>query len=279
MKEEFINFPAGCEGLPFYVILAGTSYCDGSYRIGRAESNCLVMEYVLSGEGTIYVDGRKYIAGEGDFYMLAPGSRHYYYSDEENPWVKIWVNASGPLAAKLLEIYNPGNLVVFPDPSGGEYIRQIHRIGNESGSDGAREKHDRAAGIFLQLLQHLHGRVYRQRVKYGPETSRLKEYIDSRVTESVSLKELSELVYLSESQVIRIFKKDMGVTPYEYILEKKLEHAGLLLRSTGLMIKEIAYELGFCDEHYFSYLFRKKMGMTPTAYRREGDLEKTFSVK
>ena len=76
------------------------------------------------------------------------------------------------------------------------------------------------------------------------------------------------MVFLSESQIIRIFKKDLSVSPYEYILDQKLAQARLLLRSTGLMVKEIAFQLGFCDEHYFSSLFKQKTGKTPTAYRK-----------
>ena len=62
-----------------------------------------------------------------------------------------------------------------------------------------------------------------------------------------------------------------GVTPYRYLLSRRLETARLLLRGTALPVREIAFRLCFSDEHYFSSLFRRKTGQTPSAYRRDPD--------
>ena len=86
------------------------------------------------------------------------------------------------------------------------------------------------------------------------------------------------MAYLSESQIIRIFKKDMGKTPYEYSLELRLEHAKKLLRDTRMMVKEISAALHFCDEHYFSYLFKQKVGLTPLQYRKKETLLTNFII-
>ena len=73
MKEEFVHFLDVEEALPFVVELAGISYCDGSYRIHRPKSKCMVAEYIISGEGTVILDGKVYHAKAGDIYMLPPG--------------------------------------------------------------------------------------------------------------------------------------------------------------------------------------------------------------
>ena len=104
--------------------------------------------------------------------------------------------------------------------------------------------------------------------KASEESEAIKRYIDENFTKKITLEELSELVFLSKSQVIRIFRQDIGKTPYEYILDLKLERSKMLLKNTRLMVKEIAFSLGFSDEHYFSYLFKEKMGKTPTSYRK-----------
>ena len=57
------------------------------------------------------------------------------------------------------------------------------------------------------------------------------------------------------------------MTPYAYLLEKKLELAGQLLRDTNLSVREIAEKLSFADEYYFSNVFKKKMGVTPSLWR------------
>ncbi|MCI5649183.1 MAG: AraC family transcriptional regulator [Fusicatenibacter sp.] len=273
MREEFVTFPGPQAENRFWIELAGISYCDGSYRIRRnAGEHVIVMEYVLGGEGTILVNGRAYQAKEGDIYLLPPGKSHDYYSDAKNPWTKIWFNARGPLTESLLEIYNPGQRVVFENAGGCSFFERIHAIGKNR-SDTAAEKHQSAALVFHELLQYLYQKYDAGERTYSEETRVCIEFIENHITESISLKQLGELVYLSESQVIRNFRRDLGVTPYEYILDRKMEQAKLLLRSTRLRVKEIAFHLGFCDEHYFTYLFGKRNGQTPMAYRKSSDIE------
>ena len=63
-------------------------------------------------------------------------------------------------------------------------------------------------------------------------------------------------------------KKEMKITPYEYHLKNKIDRAMLLLETSDLSIKEIAFSLGFSDEHYFSDIFKRKTGIKPTHYRK-----------
>lgn len=269
MKEKFIHFPTGDKKSHFTVLLAGTSYCDGSYRIEREKSDCMVMEYIIKGRGTVVANGITYEVKAGDIYVLPVGGNHLYYSDKSEPWEKVWFNATGSLTSVLLGEYNPRDMVVFSNAGGKEYFERIHEIGISSYVSGL-EKHKRAALVFHELLQYLYDKFYGEKCVYTKETARMKAYLDEHVTENVSLKELGELVYLSESQVVRNFKRDLGKTPHEYCLEMKLDQAKKLLKNTRLMVREIAEYLGFCDEHYFSYIFKKKVGRSPLGYRNNG---------
>lgn len=270
MKEKFIHFPTGDKESHFTILLAGISYCDGSYRIEREKSDCMVVEYVIKGRGMVVANGITYEAKAGDIYVLPVGWDHLYFSDKTEPWEKIWFNAAGTLTGSLLSEYNPRDIVVFQNAGGRAYVESIHQIGNDS-TITAQEKHRKAAIVFHELLQYLYDKFYEEKCIYSKETILMKAYLDDRVMKNVSLKELGELVFLSESQVVRNFKRDIGKTPHEYCLEMKLDQAKKLLKNTRLMVKEIAEHLGFCDEHYFSYIFKRKMGRSPLEYRRNGE--------
>ena len=75
---------------------------------------------------------------------------------------------------------------------------------------------------------------------------------------------------MSKSNVIRIFKRDCGVTPYEYLLELKTATAKALIADTDLPISRIAEKLGMGDVHAFSAMFLKRAGVRPGEYRRLG---------
>lgn len=97
-------------------------------------------------------------------------------------------------------------------------------------------------------------------------TALLKQY--EHISEEIELEKLAELSCLSKDHFIRLFKKGMGTTPLQYVNQKKIEKAQLLLLTEELAVKEIAFQLAFEDYSYFNRLFKKITGVTPQEYRR-----------
>ena len=125
------------------------------------------------------------------------------------------------------------------------------------------------APVYIELLSQIAEKQSGEE-KASKEAVTLKSYIDMHIEERISVKTLSELIYRSESQTIRIFKQNYKKTPYEYLLDGKINRAKILMTNTNISVKETAYRLGFSDEHYFSGIFRKKTGFSPTEYRKQG---------
>lgn len=94
-------------------------------------------------------------------------------------------------------------------------------------------------------------------------------FIRSQYDRSLTVGEVCRQAGVSRQQLIRLFRQEMGVTPIQYINHLRMMHAkDLLWRNINLSVKELAYELGFTDEHYFSRLFTRVVGESPTAFRR-----------
>lgn len=89
IKEDIIGFATPDIGLPFFIQMAGISYCDGSYLICRPQSEIICFEYIIQGCGTVQTEGKIFHPIKGDIYMLHAGHDHYYYSDADDPWIKI----------------------------------------------------------------------------------------------------------------------------------------------------------------------------------------------
>ena len=83
-----------------------------------------------------------------------------------------------------------------------------------------------------------------------------------------SLAEMGRLLHRSEIQTTRIFRRDFGETPYQYLLKRKLAAAQELLHCTRRTIKQISTDLHFSNEYYFAGLFKRKVGYSPGRYRR-----------
>lgn len=263
MREEIITVAAA--DVPFNIQMTGISYCDGGYRIRRGKSDIVCVEYIVSGSGSVICNGRRYYPKAGDMYMLPVGSEHIYYSDAEDPWVKIWFNASGELAERLPEMYSLGHRILFEGTDGSKYIKNIGKIcANDEFTPYEMQK--RCAAEFFALVGFLAENSGND-AKYS-DAKTVRNYIDRNITRPITLHELAELISKSTSQTIRCFKKEYGKTPYEYVLEEKIIRAKMLLKNTNMNVRNISEALSFGDEHYFSGLFRQKTGMTPTEFRR-----------
>jgi AraC-like DNA-binding protein len=108
---------------------------------------------------------------------------------------------------------------------------------------------------------------------YSPKTVHLREVIELHLFSNLSLEQLTKLCNLSLSSFKRKFKKEFNDSPANYIIGKKIEKAKEMLRMTNLSISEVAYEIGFQDQFYFTRLFKRKTGTTPSKFRLGEHLE------
>jgi AraC family transcriptional regulator, transcriptional activator for feuABC-ybbA operon len=95
------------------------------------------------------------------------------------------------------------------------------------------------------------------------------EYIRVHYADKIRVEDLCERANLSESNVIKLFKNNLGRTPVEYINQVRVNRAKELLLHTDMNIKEIAWETGFADEFYFSRVFKKMEGMSPRSFKQQ----------
>jgi AraC-like DNA-binding protein len=97
--------------------------------------------------------------------------------------------------------------------------------------------------------------------------ARLTEYIASHIDEQITVAMLADRVCLTESHLVKAFRKDLGITPLQYIIKRKIQYAQSLLLRTDMNVGEIARAVGMNDSSYFIRLFKKNIGFTPQDYR------------
>lgn len=93
-------------------------------------------------------------------------------------------------------------------------------------------------------------------------------YIRKNIDKTINISQLSGLCFLTDDHFIRLFKKEMKCTPTQYINQKKIERAQVMLIIDDLPIKEIAYNLSFDNISYFNKLFKSLTGLTPGEYKK-----------
>ncbi len=130
-----------------------------------------------------------------------------------------------------------------------------------------------ATALFLQLIFDVAGAIYLSENEAAAPThdglARVRTHIDRAFREKLDLDTLAEIACLSKGYLVTAFKHEYGRTPIDYQMAKRLEAAKHLLLATGLRTREIAQQVGYPNEYYFSRVFKRKVGRTATAFRQE----------
>ena len=101
----------------------------------------------------------------------------------------------------------------------------------------------------------------------GSIVKRAQAYICMNGTSAISRGQIADAVNVSEDYLTRIFKREMGLSPWDYLNRYRINLASNLLQETGKSISEIASETGFKDQAYFCRVFRKVKGINPGKLR------------
>jgi AraC-like DNA-binding protein len=124
------------------------------------------------------------------------------------------------------------------------------------------EKNIRVSLSGLHAVRHTTRTEIMKRLLIG------KEYIDSHFTNNPKIADIASIAFMSEFFFFRNFKLAFRTTPYQYILDKKIDLAKQLMHDEQIGFAEIAESCGFPDIFTFSKAFKRKCGFTPSATRR-----------
>ena len=114
------------------------------------------------------------------------------------------------------------------------------------------------------------GRVHRCRTSHlSRPVQACCEYIGLHLEDKLTLEHLAQQVGYTEYYLSKKFKREVGLTPNEYIRKARLERAALLLRTTQEDVQEISERLQFCSQSYFADHFRRLFSVSPTEYRQQ----------
>lgn len=97
----------------------------------------------------------------------------------------------------------------------------------------------------------------------------IDRYIDANIEQPIALADLAAIAVLSEYYFAREFRQTVGMPPHQYLIQKRIERAKLLLTTTQLSLLEICHAVGYASQSHFSHIFKQNMGLSPRDYRSQ----------
>ena len=200
---------------------------------------------------------------QGDIMQRVPGKSHaqVFESDHNEQFFCKVPKSLYYLMEERGEINNQRILKIQRGDALAEY---------QSCLDDCFAKNDPAYTLWRvkDLITQLHS-MSRGEVEEGSSIDDAKEYLLRHLPERVSLPALAEKLNMSYINFRRLFKKKTGLSPGSWLIQKRIQKAGQLLRSQEFTVKTISDSLGYPDVYTFSKQFKKEMGIPPSEYREE----------
>lgn len=98
--------------------------------------------------------------------------------------------------------------------------------------------------------------------------SKVMAFVDANVEQDLCVSTLATVAGMSPFYFCRSFKQSTGITPHQYVLNRRMEQARRLMNEKSVSLLEIAHKVGFTDQSQFTRVFHKIVGMTPSQYRK-----------
>ena len=251
---------------PFQFFAATTAAANSrTGSITRTNYQQCTVEYVSSGAGGLEINGQSYRPGKDSVYVLSQYSTHTYWPDRADPWQKLFFVISGDMMHYLLRAYGLEEVYYIPNCPGLKKHFESMLAVNHNSPDANRQ----AALIFHQFVEEAARIVHGMTTELPPEVEALKNALDESLENGFNLEHYAGKKGFSEAHLIRSFRHAFQTTPYEYLMNKKVETAKRLLLYSRLSVKEIAARLSFSDQYYFSNYFKRKTGAAPRTYRNQ----------
>jgi AraC-like DNA-binding protein len=100
------------------------------------------------------------------------------------------------------------------------------------------------------------------------QLSLVVSFIRQNLTNRLSLKSIANVASLSTASLYRLFKRELGISPVEFIIIERIKYAKRLLKDQNIYIKNVSFEAGFDDCNYFIRAFKHHEGITPKQYQQ-----------
>ncbi|MGO4730144.1 AraC family transcriptional regulator [Paenibacillus sp. 2KB_22] len=226
---------------------------------------------VIVGKGSLSIDNIVHTVSQDEWFLLKPGMHVEFQTDMEAPVRYQIILFSCVTLTRSRNAWHSG-AVDFPVTgklnisSNASDIREsmdtlVHGKDSFSSLEKTRRKH-LLHQLLIQLMMHVN--------EAAPPLAgmdRALEYMTHQYMKDIRVDQMARMAGLSVNHFIRTFKRQLNMTPIEYILKQRMAKAKQLLFSSD-KIKEIAEQVGYRDEHYFSRVFKKNEGVAPTLYMK-----------
>lgn len=231
-----------------------------------------IIIYCMEGQGWVTVNKKKMSISPSHFVVIPANTPHKYSAVENDPWTIYWVHFKGDVATYVVDLITNGAQDYMLQLSYNENrIKLFEEIYRHLEKGYIADNLQYVSMIFYHFLSSL---LYEEKYNETAGTpakdpiTLTMEMMQENIRGKLTLNEFAGFSRLSVSHFSNMFRARTGFSPVEYFNHLKIQHSCQELIFSTKTVKEIANELGFSDQYYFSRMFSRFMDISPTEYRK-----------
>lgn len=255
----------------FYPLFCGMQNCTPSYSFGPAVRDCYILHFCTEGKGTFFANEKSYSVKAGEGFLICPQELTFYQADRQNPWSYIWVAVGGDAAEKYLSVCGLGKEnPVYKCEKIDELAALVSDMIGHNDSTYSSELYNQ--GLLYQFFSYISKyNAPRETVLETPDNvyiSKSIEYIKINYQNPVTVQDIADYVCLNRSYLTTIFKKNVGVSPQQFLMKYRITKAAEMLTDTDYSLENIACSCGYGNSLSFSKAFKKVTSLSPSRFRQ-----------
>ncbi len=258
--------------LPFFIMEAGHFFARKEYELKRAYHNSFLLLYTIKGEGTVFSGDTSLRLLPGCCAIIDCHIPHEYYSSSDS-WNFLWIHFNGSGVTPLFQILYPTvtqEIKLTDAPSFEALLSKVISLTQNNDIISCTEVSAHIHTVFHILLQSMLATEHDHKKDiYSEYITKAVSFIQDNYGQSITIDDIICDIPISKYHFIRLFRRIMGVTPYNYLTNYRINRSKILLHSTRQSVAEIAEACGFLDTSNFITQFKKHTGVRPTHYRRD----------
>ena len=252
----------------FYMSTCGYYYTNYDYRIEREDYHNYMLFYICDGRLSLRSGSQTMVASAGQVGFLNCHEPHEYHTIGNTEFV--WLHLDGSNTADFYQqaVQMHGGFVF--DTHYAEQIKNgiyeiVFAFRNEQTLSEVR-----LSQKLYTLLTAMVDTASQEagQTEENDTVSKAMHFIQEQYMNPISLLDVATHVNMSQFHFSRLFKKDCGYSPHEYLILTRLNRAKHLLKTTGLPVKVIAQKVGYQNVSSFTNAFTDRVGISPTLFRK-----------
>ena len=274
-NERYLMMESDIKSLSFQLESITKSKYDSDWHSTLHTHPFTELFYVVDGKGEFNIQGQRFPVKPNDFVIINPQVEHTELSSPDEPLEYIVLGIRGLSFSNLTPVSEGGHPFSFFNlrDEQKDILRYLNAMVQEATSQSMSYElvcHNLLEILLIKILRHQHFDLeVGKQSKATKDISFIKHYLETYYHESIQLEDLASMTHLSRFYISHSFKKEIGMSPMEYLIDIRIKESKILLRTTNYSISQVADIVGFTTPTYFSKQFRKSTGISPTDYREQ----------